>query len=1672
MEFSESSIAKNENSTKTEQTMSEFTECEMEILKAIGKIKKQKQKASFDRVVNSLKLVKDKYEEFSSQEKIQDTLDRAVEKGFIQKTYGTTGVLSFKEMGNAVQIVAQIACRKSALQNAANAAHLKSTTTPTTPKPSAASKSSKPKAVKNQTPKTSAKPLPFIPTKTPRTKPQKAVSADIPTFASTNVISSPEALSPAKPAAVNKRKASDEIKSATPAKKPRPVKKPNDSSSPKKSTEALIPQLLPNVKKQQMCGICKDDSSKDELISCSVCNLSGHASCLNCTKELFERIKKSVVWQCPNCKTCSICDQKDEGGNIDLIICSICDKGYHKNCIKFSNSHSSLPLTVTTNWVCDGCNIKSRNDCNKKLSKTSSRRNSSSSNITMKRDAKLHESKLDAVLASKSKKKPFEESSSSESDSNIDDESEDNEDVNVEDDDNAKEHRDSYSDGENSKSSSVQQYSNIDSSSNNPDNPKLKGLIDGLSKFFTPTNKRKSRNSFLTAEQLEQQQLDELQKMDEEESQKEEKKESEVSNDEIADKQDEENNKEEMDEHPEKSASKMPQKDSKSERSPEKSRSSKRIPKSNKKKSRPLLSDDDSHDDELESLSSVKEHVTDMKEKSSSKKAETSKNENKRTRPQRTINTPRTLSPSPIKRPILSSAAKRKKQSIATPITPARPSTPNVSKVTPTVSPPIRSLPTGVTDTDKKYFKEAQEIAEKQFATHICTPLKQKPLPPPSVEKDKKNEKEHNRDVTPAMRCPASIEFGEYEIDTWYSSPYPQEYARLHKLFICEFCLKYMKSKPILDRHLTKCGMFQPPATEIYRMNHTVVDKTVQLSVFEVDGLISKIYCQNLCLLAKLFLDHKTLYYDVEPFLFYVLTRNDSRGCHFIGYFSKEKHCAQKYNVSCIMTLPVYQRHGYGRFLIEFSYLLSRKEGLAGTPEKPLSDLGKISYQSFWKSTILKYLKEKSQTTVEDISKATGMNVHDIASTLQHFNMVHYSKDENGSPKYEIKIKNEMLNCLDKKKVVVDEDSLRWTPLVPPSSVSSQEEDENVADEINRTEILELEHIKSGPIGPPVTLKTFNSNTPAPASVRSSSKKKRRRRWNKTGYNGNRKKRRSTKSGENSTKVKHGKDDVTCDDDSQMTNDEFKDFDESSQQSQEPLSQQSQEEGSTTEEETEEEAISLTPVKSSPLVHEKSEIEENENKNDRKVEDEENQKNKTETRNEEKINEEANSSCSKKSDATDEFTTNSTNVAPTTQLSTTPISSSSQSVPSPQKQKAVSPPATMKKSPLVQPQVSNSALPPISTQSLTPQSSPSTPTTTPQQSSQPSTPQPIATQHGLHQLPSVSQVSTSQLAQNSPQNIAVNSPSQRMQKPYSQPATPQQQFLPQPSPQQTPSPQHPQHSPSTNHQKRSQPAVYPTPTPASLPAHTTSQPVTSAQHPALPQTALPQMSNQFTSSISPLQQPPLHRQSDSLAKLQQFTNGAIPDQQPTIAHQLTGPQLSQPLIPPPPQSRESHYKNFGNRQLQPQTVRQQTMHFQPQSALLQQFPPHFYNGSPGVPPPPNQMPNAPTSASPYPFVQPPAGQPQGIPQYPGFLPQYSHGGQPTPSSVGHPHGPYAQQVLQPSQHSHASSLHAHHQSIQSQQHPLSSYYYQHSAPAQTAPNIAATGRRPNSGQLSGGSSRR
>ena len=99
------------------------------------------------------------------------------------------------------------------------------------------------------------------------------------------------------------------------------------------------------------------------------------------------------------------------------------------------------------------------------------------------------------------------------------------------------------------------------------------------------------------------------------------------------------------------------------------------------------------------------------------------------------------------------------------------------------------------------------------------------------------------------------IRFGIYDIDTWYTAPYPEEYAKVPdgRLWLCEYCLKYMKSGFIAERHQVrrierfyppaflrclpllqmKCRARCPPGDEIYR------DGIV--SVFEVDGRKNKV---------------------------------------------------------------------------------------------------------------------------------------------------------------------------------------------------------------------------------------------------------------------------------------------------------------------------------------------------------------------------------------------------------------------------------------------------------------------------------------------------------------------------------------------------------------------------------------------------------------------------------------------------------------------------------------------------------------------------------------------------------------------------------------------------------------------------------------------------------------
>lgn len=368
-------------------------------------------------------------------------------------------------------------------------------------------------------------------------------------------------------------------------------------------------------------------------------------------------------------------------------------------------------------------------------------------------------------------------------------------------------------------------------------------------------------------------------------------------------------------------------------------------------------------------------------------------------------------------------------------------------------------------DADRKAFSEARERAEEKWKEKMAkangeTPARTKQAGLPSK-----------------IKC---INFGGFEIDTWHAAPYPEEYSRNKHLYICEFCLKYMSSDFVAWRHKLKCSAKHPPGDEIYRDNitHPETGARMTLSFWEVDGRRNPLYCQNLCLLAKLFLGSKTLYYDVEPFLFYIMTENDEFGCHFVGYFSKEKRgsgpplpmsleangdtneehqdhggidqevhnvssdpalASPGNNVSCILVLPVHMRRGFGRVLIEFSYLLTKQEGRTGSPEKPLSDMGLVSYRSYWRTVLcrllLRYKEEKGgspKISITQIAKETGMTPDDIISTLEALRfLVRDPATKTYAMRLDYEYMKEYVDKHDKKATIqLDQELLLWTAYV------------------------------------------------------------------------------------------------------------------------------------------------------------------------------------------------------------------------------------------------------------------------------------------------------------------------------------------------------------------------------------------------------------------------------------------------------------------------------------------------------------------------------------------------------------------------------------------------------------------------------------------------------------------
>lgn len=239
----------------------------------------------------------------------------------------------------------------------------------------------------------------------------------------------------------------------------------------------------------------------------------------------------------------------------------------------------------------------------------------------------------------------------------------------------------------------------------------------------------------------------------------------------------------------------------------------------------------------------------------------------------------------------------------------------------------------------------------------------------------------------------SEVRLGDIVMAPQFASPYPEEYARSGTLFVCDKCLEYFPSAYMFSRHKRKCPLVYPPGNIVYLDS----DK---ICIFEVAGEFEQAYCQSLCLLSKMFLHHKTLYHDVESFLFYVIGEiTEEEAFRMYGYFSKEKAEGEN-NLSCIVVLPPFRKLGLGSFLIDFSYYLTRtrmRPPYIQGPEKPLSSAGEQAYLRYWADVIVRNSLARKNLPLENdgfktLSEFSGVSQESLRRGYLHLVKVYKKK--------------------------------------------------------------------------------------------------------------------------------------------------------------------------------------------------------------------------------------------------------------------------------------------------------------------------------------------------------------------------------------------------------------------------------------------------------------------------------------------------------------------------------------------------------------------------------------------------------------------------------------------------------------------------------------------------------
>lgn len=242
----------------------------------------------------------------------------------------------------------------------------------------------------------------------------------------------------------------------------------------------------------------------------------------------------------------------------------------------------------------------------------------------------------------------------------------------------------------------------------------------------------------------------------------------------------------------------------------------------------------------------------------------------------------------------------------------------------------------------------------------------------------------------------ANVVLGNLAIKPWYPSFYPKEQVKgdtLDKLFVCQWCFKYTHVITEYCTHRKLC-----PQQHESAVGDVIYEKD-GYAIHELDGEEHKLYAQNLSLFAKLFLDTKSVFFDVSSFLYYTLVSQQAGdNGQVVGFFSKEKMSWDNNNVACILVFPPWQRRGLGQILIGASYELGRREGRFGGPERPLSRPGRKGYMAFWCGEVCRYILQaaKKNTTIKAISDATWILPDDIVTALKEMEVYEKRKTASG----------------------------------------------------------------------------------------------------------------------------------------------------------------------------------------------------------------------------------------------------------------------------------------------------------------------------------------------------------------------------------------------------------------------------------------------------------------------------------------------------------------------------------------------------------------------------------------------------------------------------------------------------------------------------------------------------